>query len=39
MYCTSITQYMMGNMTVKLPLIDHISATVFCVTKQTPIQL
>ncbi len=39
MYCTSITHYMMRNMTVKLQLLDHISATVFCATKQPPIQL
>ncbi len=39
MYCTSITHYMVGNMTVKLPAFDNISATVFCATKQPPIQL
>ncbi len=39
MHCTSITHYMMGNMTVKLHELDRHSATVFCATEQPPIQL
>ncbi len=39
MYCTSITHYMMGNMTVNYHELDHITATVFCATNQPPIQL
>ncbi len=39
MYCTSITHYMMGNMTVKLPCIRPYLATVSCATKQPLIQL
>ncbi len=39
MYFYLAGNYLMGNMTVKLALLDHISDTVFCATKQLPIQL
>ncbi len=39
MYFYLAGNYMMGNTTVKLHALDHISATVFWATKQHPIQL